>query len=239
MSVENIIDENEWVEIPAGGFMMGSPDDEPGHEEDEGEHPVKLEGFAMMRHTVTFKQYDEYCALQNLEKKEDSGWGRGQRPVLFVQWLEAKAFAKWLTDITGYTHRLPTEAEWEYAARAGTSTKYSWGNTIDCTKARYGYYSGDCSKQESTDRVKSFSPNPWGLYDMHGNVWEWTQDCWNNTYNGVPTNGSAWTNDNCDRRGLRGGAWYGNADLLRSALRNGDYRSQRRSNYGFRLVLSP
>lgn len=131
MSANSPIDEREWIEIPAGEFLMGSPEDEPEHEEDEIEHSVEVKAFSSMRHTVTFNQYDEYCALKGLVRQGDENWGRGQRPVLFVKWLEAKNFARWLTETTGRVHRLPTEAECEYPCRAETKTPFSFGDKIN------------------------------------------------------------------------------------------------------------
>jgi formylglycine-generating enzyme required for sulfatase activity len=147
--------------------------------------------------------------------------------------------------VTGNTYRLPSEAEWEYAARAGSNTKYSWGNTINCSQAQYDggensncYYKPD-GKSRGTAPVKSFSPNAFGLFDMHGNVWEWTQDCWNESYQGAPKNGQSWVSGvsgECSRRVLRGGSWIDAPRVLRVSYRFRFTTAGRNSNIGFRLA---
>ena len=147
---------------------------------------------------------------------DERGWGRGRRPVINVSWEDAVAYTKWLSGQTGERCRLPSEAEWEYAARAGSVTKYSWGNEIGSNQANCDV----CGSQwdgKQTAPVGSFDPNGWGLHDLHGNVWEWVQDCWNGSYQGAPTNGSAWESGDCSRRVLRGGSW--NFTFLDPALR--------------------
>ena len=134
------------------------------------------------------------------------GWGRGLRPVRNVSWYDAMAYTEWLWEQTGDRYRLPTEAEWEYAARAGSTTAYSWGDSIGRNRANCD----GCASLwdgERTALVGTFKANGWGLYDMHGNVWEWVQDCWNDNYEGAPTDGTAWLSGDCDRRVLRGGSW--------------------------------
>ena len=156
-------------------------------------------------------------------------------PVVCVSWNDAEAFVEWLAAQTGESFRLPTEAEWEYAARAGSTTKYSWGNSIGSNRANCD----GCGSRWDDDRtapVGSFSANAWGLHDMHGNVWEWVQDCWNYSYAGAPTDGSAWTSGNCDERVIRGGSWWYGPSALRSAFRFGYSRSYRGNAIGFRLA---
>ena len=136
--------------------------------------------------------------LQRLPARRIEGWGRGKRPVINVNWDDAKAYVAWLSRKTGKTYRLLSEAEREYVTRAGTTTPFWWGSSISTSQANYdgNYTYGSGSKGEyrqKTMPVDSFQPNPWGLYQVHGNVWEWTEDCWNDSYNGAPTDGSAWT----------------------------------------------
>ena len=134
-------------------------------------------------------------------------WGRGNRPAIDVSWHEAQAYVAWLSEKTGKRCRLLSESEWEYAARAGAATRYSWGDGIGRNRANC---SGCGSRWDDrqTAPVGSFAANGFGLHDMHGNVWEWVADCWNGSYAGAPSDGSARESGNCSRRVLRGGAWY-------------------------------
>ncbi len=224
--------------IPQGSFDMG---DANGMSAEKPVHSVQVPAFRMMQHEVTWAMYQPCinsgaCPV-NSGDEGDNGWGKGSRPVIEVSYNDIiNRYIPWLNKQTGQIFRLPSEAEWEYAARAGSRTKYSWGNSINCSHARYGYYSDECGKQEGTDPVKSFSANAFGLYDMHGNVWEWTQDCYNDSYSGAPNNGEAWASADCSRRVLRGGSWFSKSFSLRSAVRNGGAASSRRNGSGFRLV---
>ena len=151
----------------------------------------------------------------SIDRPADRGWGRGLRPVINVSWKQVAAYAQWLSEQTGKYYRLPSEAEWEYAARAGTSTPFWWGESINTDLANYdGNYSYDGGPEgeyrRQTMPVDRFDPNPWGLYQVHGNVWEWVQDCWNDSYDGAPDDGSAWEQGDCGRRLLRGGSWFNN-----------------------------
>jgi formylglycine-generating enzyme required for sulfatase activity len=157
-------------------------------------------------------------------------------PVEKVSWDDIQIFIQKLNQRTGQYYRLPTEAEWEYAARTGSSTKYSWGNSINCSQARYGYYTDECGKQKSPDPVGSYTPNDFGLFDMHGNVWEWVQDCYHDSYDGAPTTNKAWESGECAKRVLRGGSWDNIPYFLRSAFRLRNSASFRYSSFGFRLV---
>jgi formylglycine-generating enzyme required for sulfatase activity len=152
-----------------------------------------------------------------------------------VSWVDAVAYAKWLSAETSKRYRLPTESEWEYAARAGSTTKYHWGDEIGINRANCG----DCGSRwdyEQTAPVGSFMANEFGLSDMHGNVWEWTQDCWNESYNRAPIDGNAWESGDCDRRVVRGGSWGSLPWYLRSANRYGWTASDRFNKQGFRLA---
>ena len=234
------------VVLPTGSFRMGSPSGETDRDSDEG--PVRMvnisQRIAMGRYEVTFADYDRFVAATSGRRPNDRGWGRGSRPVINVNWNEAKAYATWLSAQTGKRYRLPSESEWEYAARSGTSTRYSWGDGITHEHANYGKdeccdgWASGRDKWVNTAPVGSFEPNPFGLYDMHGNVWEWVEDCYHNNYEGAPTDGSAWTSG-CGsdvRAVVRGGSWYNYPQYLRSANRDWLTPSSRYFNFGFRLV---
>jgi formylglycine-generating enzyme required for sulfatase activity len=163
--------------------------------------------------------------------------------VINVSWDDAQQFISWLNRKTGKRYRLPSEAEWEYAARAGTSTRFSTGDCITTAQANFDGNSpaSGCPKGESrgqTAPVGSFSANPWGLFDMHGNVWEWTQDCWKDSYYGAPDDGSARADGDCGRRVNRGGSWSLNGGRMRSAARTNSTRGFRLYDLGFRLSRS-
>ena len=153
---------------------------------------------------------------------------------------DAKAYVAWLSDKTGKPYRLLSEAEWEYVARAGTTTPFWWGNSISTNQANYFGNKDDYRRR--TVAVDSFEPNPWGLYQVHGNVWEWTEDCYDESYNGAPADGSVWTSGDCTRGVVRGGGWVSGPEFLRSATRNWVWpRSLRSGDYGFRVgrTLAP
>jgi formylglycine-generating enzyme required for sulfatase activity len=232
--------------LPQGSFLMGSPETELGRDRDEGpQHQVHIRyPLAVGQTAVTFDEFDAFVADTNYEHKpNDQGWGRGQRPVINVSWHDAQAYAKWLSQKTGEKYRLLSEAEWEYAARAGTSTAFWWGNSITTDQANYdGNQSYNGSPQgeyrKKTLEVHSFQPNPWGLYQVHGNVWEWVQDKWHGSYEGAPVDGSAWEagGGEEDTRVLRGGSWVNNPRYLRAAGRNRDDAGDRFYCLGFRLA---
>ena len=240
----------EMVSLPGGSFQMGSPRTEAGRDDDEGpQHRVSLQPFAISRTEVSFADYDRFAAATGRRKPDDRQWGRGTQPVINVDWQDAKAYAQWLSQQTGKNYRLPTEAEWEYAARAGTTTAFWTGNCIDTDKANYDGtidYAG-CGAKTGKDRqrtvpVGSLPANPWGLYEMAGNVWEWTEDCWHDNYQNAPTDGSAWSNDaggDCARRVLRGGSWFSIPLYLRSANRDGVIAGGAIVGVGIRLARTP
>ena len=226
----------EMVSIPAGTFRMGDLSDE-GDDDERPVHSVEVPAFNMGKHEVTFTQWDTCVADGGCGRyrPDDEGWGRGNRPVINVSWDDAQRYIDWLNDKTGGNFRLPSEAEWEYAARAGSKTKYSWGNSIGSNRANCD----GCGSRWDDDRtapVGSFSANAWGLHDMHGNVWEWTEDCWNDSYAGAPSDGRAWELGNCGRRVIRGGSWLDLPRFLRSAYRDRYTRSSRYGLIGFRLA---
>lgn len=227
------------VTIPSGNFIMGCERGLACKTKEMPMHKVYLSTYTIMASEVTFALWDAciisgYCGLQ----PDDQGWGRGDRPVMGVNYNDiVEEFIPWLNKATGEYFSLPSEAQWEYAARAHSTTDYSWGNDIDCTKARYSQFRGICGNERKTSEVKSFIPNEFGLYDMHGNVWEWTKDCWNNNYNGAPTDGSSWNSGDCDSAVIRGGSWLNDASFLHTYSRSGYSRSIRSNVNGFRLII--
>ena len=240
----------EMVVIPAGQFLMGSPESEPERSSNESpQHPVHIEqAFAMGRCVVTFEDYDRYATERGVSLPSDNGWGRGRMPVINVSWDDAQAYIAWLNQKLGLTapagYRLPSEAEWEYAARAGTNTPYWWGSGITPDLANYKgnvVYEGGGSKGEyrqKTVRADEFKANGWGLYNVHGNVYEWVQDYWHDSYKGAPKTGRAWE-EGCGeeaRRVVRGGSWIYVPWGLRSANRNWDAPDNRSVIIGFRLA---
>ena len=235
----------DMVVVPAGWFMMGSPASEAFRDKDEG--PVRRvtisEPFAVGKYEVTFAEWD-VCASDGGcggHRPWDEGWGRDERPVINVSWNDARSYAGWLSRKTGKGYRLLSESEWEYAARAGTTGPFHTGETISTDQANYVgirvYGSGRKGVyRKKTVPVGSFAPNGFGLHDMHGNVWEWVEDCWNGSYAGAPADGSAWEGGDCGRRVLRGGSWFYSPRDLRSADR-GWYGSGFRNLYlGFRVA---
>ncbi len=239
----------EMVTIPPGRFLMGAPAGEEGSSDAERpQHDVRIDyAFALGKHAVTFAEWDAAIAAgAKLEKPSDEGWGRDRRPVINVNWNDVKAYIAWLNSRLGLegrrdAYRLPSEAEWEYACRAGTTTPFSFGATISTTQANYcGEYTYGAGKKgenrEKTTPVGSFSANAFGLHDMHGNVWEWCEDAWNANYNGAPTDGSAWLTVDASSRVLRGGSWSIDPQDLRSAARGRYDPTVRVSIIGFRVA---
>lgn len=254
----------EMVVIPAGSFMMGSPASEP--EREEGEGPQHQEAiakpFAAGKYTVSVAEFEAFirdtdwqvgvgCGVATRDGYLDTpsnsfhspGFSQdGSYPVVCVSWYDARGYTEWLAKKTGKPYRLLTEAEWEYAARAGAGTPFWWGKTIRPSQANYNrefIYEGGGEKGEFLERtvpVKSFEPNPWGLYQVHGNVWEWTQDCWREDYNAAPIDGSIHAKELCENRVARGGSWGDGPAGLRSARRFGFMASERENAQGFRVA---
>jgi len=223
----------EMVWIPAGSFRMG--DIQGGGDSDEQPvHEVTVGRFAMGRYEVTFAEYDKFADATGREKPDDKDWGRVNQPVINVSWNDATAYVEWLSQQTGQQYHLPSEAEREYAARAGTETKYWWGNEIGSNQANcYGDGCGDSFKY--TAPVGSFAANQFGLYDTVGNIWEWCADNWHDNYNGAPTDGSAWEGDD-SRRVVRGSSWINDPDSARAASRGRVSPAVRNYLMGFRVV---
>ncbi|MEA2099437.1 MAG: formylglycine-generating enzyme family protein [Campylobacterota bacterium] len=228
--------------IKAGSFMMGS---NSGGSDEKPLHKVTIAyDFYMGKYEVTFKEYDKFCDATNRKKPDDRGWGRGDRPVINVSWHDAKAYTKWLSKKEGKTYRLPTEAEWEYAARAGTNTKYSFGDSDSSLDSYAWYYKNSYNKGKShadygTHKVGEKKPNQWGLYDMHGNVWEWCEDWYKDSYKNTPKDGTDNNSGSQNYKVLRGGSWYYSSNFLRSAFRNRNFPSNTVNGNGFRVVLLP
>jgi len=227
----------ELAEIRAGKFTMGSSNQDEAHTPKEGPlHTVTIgKPFAIGRYEVTFAEWDACVAAGACRHKpNDRNWGRGNRPVIYVSWTDIQEYLAWLSRETGHAYRLPSEAEWEYVARGGTKTRYWWGDEF---KLDYANCS-ECGSVggEITVPIGSFPPNPFGIYDLHGNVWEWTQDCWNGTYAGAPVDGSPWQTGECEKRVLRGGAWGVDPGNLRTAHRRNDDIELRSGKRGFRVA---
>jgi len=236
----------EMIVVPAGSFTMGSPSNEAGRSDDEGpQHTVTFANpFAVGRFAVTFAQWDACDADGGCKAIKGSlvRWGRGQMPAIFVSWDDAKDYVAWLSRKTGKSYRLLSEAEREYVTRAGTTTPYWWGSSLSIDQANYDadVWDGDSvvRYEKRPVPVDSFAPNPWGLYQVHGNVFEWVEDCRHDNYEGAPSDGSAWTDGNCLRRVLRGGAWDTEPSDLRSAARF-RYPFASRFSYPFEPAIHP
>ena len=235
----------ELVVVPAGSFTMGSPASEDGRDDDEGpQHRVRIrEPFAVGVYEVTFAEWDACVAGGACDghRPDDESWGRGRRPVINVSWDDAQRYVGWLSRKTGQEYRLLSEAEWEYVARAGTTTPFHFGSTISTDQANYnGDFTYGAGRKGivrgRTVAVGSFAANEFGLHDVHGNVWELVQDCWNTSYSGAPNDGSAWEKGECGRRVVRGGSWLIGPGGLRSALRSWDDSGFRFFNLGFRVA---
>ncbi|MCI0600845.1 MAG: formylglycine-generating enzyme family protein, partial [Beijerinckiaceae bacterium] len=212
----------EMVVVPAGEFTMGSPSDEKGRYDEGPQHKVSIAGlFAVSRFEVTFADWDACVSVGGCPQEGragDAGWGRGTRPVIYVSWDDAKAYVAWLSRMTGKEYRLLTEAEWEYAARAGTATAYSWGDEPGKGNANCNGCGSEWDGKQPAP-AGSFKPNAFGLYDMHGNVWEWVEDTPHANYEGAPRNGSAWVEGaESTSRVVRGGSWGGNPRVAFFAL---------------------
>jgi formylglycine-generating enzyme required for sulfatase activity len=235
----------EMVVILAGTFLRAGIQGKG----KKNERPVREvhidKPFAMGKYPVTFEEYDKFAAAARRKKPNDRGWGRGNRPVINVSWKDAKAYAEWLSIETGKRYRLATEAEWEYAARAGTTTAYWWGNEIKQDGKVWANCLGCGSEwdEKQTSLIGSFEPNPWGLYDTAGNVWEWVEDCWHNNYAYVPIaiDEFFWRDwkdggGRFCRRVIRGGSWDDRPQRLRSAARYWHFPVFGDFNVGFRLA---
>jgi len=237
----------EMMAIPAGSFVMGSPSDERGRRPAEGpQHRVEIpSAFALGRDLVTFEEWDACAADGGCRQymPSDAHWGRGDRPVVNVSWNDAQDYVSWLSEKTGKRYRLPSEEEWEYAARAGSTTPYYSGYALTTDQANYDGvdYPRDGSPgiyRQRTTPVGSFPANHFGLTDMEGNVWEWMDDCWNADYRGahLPMDGAPWTSGDCERRVVRAGAFNSTPAFARSAFRFWEVGQLRSAFVGFRVA---
>jgi formylglycine-generating enzyme required for sulfatase activity len=246
------------VPLPAGRFQMGSPPDEPGRDAAEGpRHAVVIgQAFAISEYDVTRADYASFVAATGyaVEKprcdwRDPRSQGASIRqgpdePVVCVSWADARAYAAWLSRRTGKPYRLPSEAEWEYAARAGSTTARPWGPELTRDHANYGAEACCAPAAAGTDKwrftspVGAFPANRFGLYDMIGNVWQWVEDCGHDRYDGAPADGSAWVVGDCRTRMVRGGAWFQAPDSERSAARAADDPGFRIADIGFRVARS-
>ncbi len=222
----------ELVVVPPGDFQMGStekPTESPPH------RVTIHKAFAIGRKEVTLAEWDRCVAAGGCKTPlPDYGWGRGARPAIDVSWDDAKEFIAWLSKSTGKPYRLPTEAEWEYAARAGTETSYWWGKANEPGRAKCAEC-GDPPPPQSAP-TGSYRPNAFGLYDTAGNAAEWVEDCWNPSYRGAPVDGSAWQTGDCSLRVLRGGSYADKAANLRSSFRFRYDEDVRYNANGFRVA---
>jgi formylglycine-generating enzyme required for sulfatase activity len=225
----------EMVVIPAGTFQMGDINGD-GFKSEQPVHTVRIaKPFAIGRYAVAFEEYGRFASATRRKAPRDEGWGRGQRPVIYVSWNDAVEYTKWLFAQTGKRYRLPSEAEWEYAARSGGKEERWAGTSFEQELGEYAWYRANSGGM--TQPVGGKKPNGLGLYDMSGNVWEWIEDCRHNNYNRAPADASAWiSGGNCGLRVLRGGSWCNNPGDLRSSYR---YRSSvdvRTCATGFRIA---
>ena len=245
----------EMVVLPSGSFVIGAPDSEAGRWRNQGpQQQVTVDhAFAVGIYEVTFEEWHACVRASGCDAHEPDGrgWGRGRRPVINVRWNDAWRYADWLTGLTGEEYRLLSEAEWEYMARAGTQTTRYWGESLgeQCRYANgYGTFgfanypisymdpAGCQDRQATTASAATDRPNGFGLYDVLGNVEEWVDDCWKESYEGAPMDGSPWYEGDCTRQMSRGGFWHDAPELLRSAGRNWAAAGRRLPYKGFRLA---
>ena len=236
----------EMVVAPAGSFIMGSPEIEKEryYSAESPQRRVTFQKpFAVGKFTVSYAEWDACVAdggCGGLKLKDD--WGRGDLPAVNVTWTIAHTYLEWLEEKTGKKYRLLSEAEWEYAARAGTTTTFWWGPKITPEQANYNgtlYYTGGGKigeYRQKTVPVSSFQPNPWGLYQVHGNVFQWVEDCASSEYKTAPVDGSAQTSGHCPTRTIRGGSWKSEPTLLRAACRHYGWPEQPSFDTGFRVA---
>jgi formylglycine-generating enzyme required for sulfatase activity len=229
----------EMVALSAGEFGMGSPaNDFDATQYERPLHRVRVRAFEIARYAVTFEQWDA-CVQDRgcVHRPLDHGWGRARQPVVDVSWDDARQYLRWLNSRTEGGYRLPTEAEWEYAARGGRATVRYWGDAIG---ANHANCDGCGSRWDNarTAPAGSFAPNPFGLFDMLGNVWQWVEDCWHDSYAGAPTDGSAWERQRCSERVARGGSWNYTRRFVRGAGRERFDATLRFYDLGFRVARS-
>jgi formylglycine-generating enzyme required for sulfatase activity len=239
-----MIETIEMVEIPGGSFVMGSPSGELERFDCEGpQHSVTVSQFFMAKYPVTQAQWRAVATTPSVNRilnPDPAGFKGDNRPVEYVSWNDAVEFCDRLAQQTGKPYRLPSEAEWEYACRAGTTTPFHFGDTLSTELANYNGSGAKGEYRKETTPVDYFKiANAFGLYDMHGNVYEWCQDHWHENYEGAPTDGSAWENDDgFGRRTVRGGSWFDFPRYCRSAYRFSSTPGDRSDYVGFRVVCT-
>ncbi len=225
----------EMVVVPAGSFVMGTPDtarsgpNDSGNDKEKPARTLQMKSFSLGKYEVT---QAEWVAIMGNNPSENEG---KNLPVDHVSWEMAQSFVEKLSQVTGKKYRLPSEAEWEYAARAGTSKEYYDSDEMD---ALYGYAWFNANSGKEVNTVGEKKPNHFGLYDMYGNVWEWTQDCWNPSYQGAPQTQAAWEEGNCEYRVNRGGSWSNVSRMLRSAFRSRFASTLTSTYFGLRVARS-
>ena len=219
--------------IRGGEFIMGSD----AQSNSRPVHKAKVPDLFVGMYEVTFEQYDQFCEATGRAKPDDEDWGRDNHPAINVSWNEANAFAAWLSQATGETYRLPSETEWEYFARAGSTTQYWTGSTLPKGVENCG----NCGDKRSTGTtpVGSLSPNPWKLFDILGNVQEWVLDDYQDNYNNIPTDGSPFLTSKATDKAVRGGAWVYDSDTFGTSIRDFNSPKAIDRTIGFRLVLEP
>jgi formylglycine-generating enzyme required for sulfatase activity len=222
------------VKLPAARYVMGSQGQSLNF--DEGpQHEVSLSRFSISKYEVTFADYDRFARATGARLPYDETWGRGNRPVINVSWNDAQAYVRWLSAQTGHTYRLPTESQWEFAARAGELTSYPWD--VDADKVHANCFNcGSEWDQGSTAPVGNFPANHFGLHDMGGNVQEWTEDCYRAGYSGASSDGSALLIPGCTQHTVRGGAYTSPVNSLRGTSRGQYDQDIRLDNLGFRIT---
>ncbi len=223
------------VEMPEGNFTMGSSVTSDYFEE-RPHRDVKIERFAISKHEVTFAEYEKFAKATRRQTPDDEGWGRDNQPAINVSWQDAVSYTTWLSEQTGHTYRLPSEAEWEYVARAGTQASYWWGNEPRGDYANCHDCEGKLAGKQPLN-VESFEANPFGVKNSAGNVAEWVQDCYHSSYENAPLDGKAWVTDGqCNKRMVRGGSFRSNLNQLRSSARDSFEIGTRNETIGFRVV---
>ncbi len=220
------------IVLPEGEYLRG---DSEGDDDEKPPVRIKTGHFAMGVYEVTFDEYDFFCKQTRCASPSDQAWGRGNRPVVNVSWEDAVAYCRWLSDKTGQTYRLPSDGEWEYAARANTASRYWWGDEVGLARANCEGC-GSLWDGEKTAPVGRFPANAFGLHDTAGNVFEWVADCYHNTFEHAPVDGSALDKPGCGKRVIRGGAWSFPPKEIRSANRWRDFPTRRSDDTGFRVL---
>jgi len=223
--------EPEMNMLQGGSFAMGSNEDIT----EKPVHHVTIKPFAISRYPISVREWNQCAAAKACGFTAN---GKDDAPVTNVSWSDAKQFVAWLAAATGKAYRLPSEAEWEYAARGGTQTRYWWGEELQPGMANCKNC-GDVAAAEQPAKVGSFKPNPFGLYDMGGGVDQWVEDCWHRTYQGAPSDGSAWIEGDCESHVIRSGSWQNDARYARPANRDNYDTNVRYPTHGFRIALSP